>query len=129
MNIFLLIANLLTLLAFFVHTFIGDKEIRMIEPQADTEDKKRMIWTMARCGWHWISFDLLFASILLGMINFSDFLEAEKTILQLLVIYFGGYAIAWLIGILISKSFPKNYLQLGQWMLLLGIGALIFWGM
>jgi len=130
MNIPILMANILTLLAFFVHTFMGDKELKIIQPDSGAEDwsNKQEKWTMARCGWHWISFDLLFASIGLGLINFTDFFRNEETLLQILTVYFLGYAIVWIITILISKQFPKNYLKLGQWILLLAISGLIFWG-
>ena len=33
MNIPILIANILTLLAFVIHTFVGDKELKIIEPK------------------------------------------------------------------------------------------------
>ena len=130
MNTLILIANILTLLAFFVHTFMGDKELKLIEPKNDQDEKneKREKWTMARCGWHWISFDLLFATIGLGLINFTDFFENENTLLQILSVYFLGYAIVWAFTIIISKQFPKNYLKLGQWILLLVISGLIFYG-
>ena len=126
MNTFLLIANILTFLAFIIHTFVGDKEIRLIEPEKGI--KKQAIWTMSRCGWHWISIDLLLASIIIAMINFSNFFLHEQSILQLLTIYFAAYGFIWLFTIMISKSFPKNYLNLGQWMLLLGISALLYAG-
>ena len=130
MNTLILIANILTLLAFFIHTFMGDKELKLIEPKNDQDEKylKREKWTMARCGWHWISFDLLFATIGLGLINFTDFFRNEKTLLQILTVYFLGYAIFWAFTIVISKQFPKNYLKLGQWILLLVISGLIFYG-
>lgn len=130
MNISLLIANLLCLLAFFAHAFVGDKEIRLIAPKPDPENDyiRQEKWTMARCGWHWISFDLLFANIGLALINFTDILNAEKTLLQVLAVYFFGYAIVWFITILVSNSFPKNYLKLGQWILLFALSALIYWG-
>ena len=130
MNTPILIANVLTLLAFFIHTFVGDRELKIIEPK-DEEDEnylKREKWTLARSGWHWISFDLLFASIGLGVINFTEFFENEKTLLQILSVYFLGCAIVWLIGIGISKKFPKNYIKLGQWILLLTMSGLIYWG-
>lgn len=130
MNIPILLANILTLLAFVLHTFVGDKELKVIEP-TDVKDEnfqKREKWTMARCGWHWISFDLLFATIGLGLINFTDFFENEKTLLQILTIYFLGYAIIWALTIFISKQFLKNYLKLGQWILLLFISGLIYFG-
>ncbi len=130
MNIPVLIANILTLLAFFIHTFIGDKELKIIQPTNGTDNCaiKKEKWTMARCGWHWISFDLLFASIGLALINFTDVFDNEKTLLQILSSYFLGYSIAWAFTILISKQFPKNYFKLGQWILLFIISGLIYYG-
>jgi len=130
MNTPVLIANILTLLAFFIHTFMGDKELKIIQPTTGMDDwsAKQEKWTMARCGWHWISFDLLFASIGLALINFTDVFDNEKTLLQILSIYFLGYSIAWAFTILISKQFPKNYLKLGQWILLFIISGLIYYG-
>ena len=130
MNIPILIANILTVLAFVLHTFVGDKELKVNEPSETIEDNflKREKWTMARCGWHWISFDLLFASIGLVLINFSNFFDNEKTLLQILTTYFLGYAVVWALTIVISKQFPKNYFKLGQWILLLFISGLIYYG-
>jgi hypothetical protein len=126
----ILIANILTLLAFAIHTFLGDKDLKVNEPTEEIDKKyqKREKWTMARCGWHWISFDLLFASIGLGLINFTNYFDNEKTLLQILTIYFLGYAIVWTLTIAISKQFPKNFLKLGQWILLLVISGLIYLG-
>jgi hypothetical protein len=130
MSIPLLIANLLTLLAFGVHTFVGDRELKLNEPDdlKDENHQKREKWTMARCGWHWVSADLLLASIGLGLINFTDYFEHEKTLLQILAVYFLGYALVWISTVSISKPFPKNYLKLGQWVLLLLISGLIALG-
>ena len=130
MNIPILIANILTLLAFFIHTFMGDRELKIIQPSSDIDKwaDKQEKWTMARCGWHWISVDLLFASVVLVLINFTDYFDNEKTLLQILTIYFLGYAIVWALTIIISKHFPKNYFKLGQWILLLLISGLIYFG-
>ncbi|MFN3848126.1 MAG: hypothetical protein ACK4NY_01800 [Spirosomataceae bacterium] len=130
MNIPILIANIFTLLAFVVHTFIGDKELKVNEPTSEIDEnhQKREKWTMARCGWHWVSFDLLFATIGLGLINVTDLFENEKTLLQILSVYFLGYAIVWALTIFISRQFPQNYLKLGQWILLLLISGLIYFG-
>ncbi len=123
----ILAANILTFLAFVVHTFIGDKELKIIEPKNEVDEnfKKREKWTMARCGWHWISFDLLFATVGLALINFTNYFENEKNLLQILAIYFLGYSIVWILTIVISKQFPNNYLKLGQWILLLLIATLL----
>lgn len=130
MNIPILIANILTLLAFLVHTFVGDRELKLIEPrdQPDRKFQKREKWTMARSGWHWISLDLLFATIGLCIINFTDYLGSENLLLSILALYFLGYGFAWLTGIIISKSFPGNFIKLGQWILLWLISGLIYWG-
>lgn len=126
----ILIANILTFLAFILHTFVGDKELKINEPNegADEDFQRREKWTMARCGWHWVSLDLLFATIGLALINFTNYFDNEKTLLQILTIYFLGYAVFWIVTIVISKQFPKNYLKLGQWMLLLIISGLIYLG-
>jgi hypothetical protein len=131
MNIPILLANTLTLLAFFIHTFMGDKELKIIHPSRDHDNfiQKQEKWTMARCGWHWISFDLLFATIGLGMINFTNYFPNEKTLLQIMTVYFLGYAVVWALTIAISKQLPKNYLKLGQWLLLLSISGLIYLGL
>lgn len=130
MNAFLIVANVLTLLAFFVHTFVGDKELHLIEPDDEQKPrlKRRAVWTMTRCGWHWISWDLLMATILLANLNFWDFFSSSDEILLLLTVYFMGYALVWFLTILISKKFKKNFLYLGQWMLLLTISILIYFG-
>jgi hypothetical protein len=127
----ILLANILTALAFLAHTFGGDMEITSIQPAITINNwaEKQQIWTMARCGWHWISFDLLFASIALALINFTNYFDNKKTILQLLSFYFFGYAIVWLVVLLISNSFPGNFLKLGQWMLLFTISGLVYYGM
>lgn len=130
MNIPVLIASILTFMAFILHTFMGDKELKLIEPDI-IEDKhytKREKWTMARSGWHWISVDLLFATIGLALVNFSDYFVNEIFILQIIAFYFASYGIAWLIGIFISKRFPMNYLKLGQWGLCWVISGLVYWG-
>ena len=130
MNILILLANILTVLAFVIHTFVGDRELKIIEPTKDTDEnfQKREKWTMARCGWHWISYDLILATIGLGLINFTNYIDNEKMLLQILTIYFLGYSIVWTLTIAISKQFPKNYLKLGQWILLLVISGLIYFG-
>jgi hypothetical protein len=129
-NIPILLANILTGLAFLAHTIGGDIELTSIQPVFNINNwvEKQQIWTMARCGWHWISFDLLFASFALALINFTNYFENKKTILQLLSLYFFGYAIVWFVVILISQSFPNNFINLGQWILLLTIGGLIKYG-
>lgn len=129
MNLPLIFAGSLSLLAFFVHTFVGDKEIRMHQPENSDPDwlKKQESWTMARSCWHLYSIDLLFASLGIFFIYFTDYFNEEHVLLGILALYFFAYAVAWLIGIFISKKFPKNYLKLGQWALLFAISGLLYY--
>ena len=129
-NLPLLLALTLTSLAFLAHTFGGDMELSVIQPKngIDNWDEKQQIWTMARSGWHWISIDLLFASIILALVSFTKTFNQPKTVLNLLTIYFLSYALVWFLVILISPTFPNNFLKLGQWILLLSISGLIYWG-
>ena len=133
MNVPILIATILTLLAFVAHTFLGDRELKLIEPKPENDEKyvKQEKWTMARSGWHLISFDLLFAAVGLTLINFTDYFDItfKKLLLEIMTIYFLGYGVAWLIGIMISRRFPKKYLKLGQWLLLWVISGLIYLGL
>lgn len=130
MNTYLIIANILTGLAFIAHTFMGDQELKVLMPSIDESGwlNKQEKWTMARCGWHWISFDLLMATLILLAINFTTWVRQEVFMLQLMTIYFSGYAVFWLVTIIVSKSFAKNYLKLGQWILLIVISALLYGG-
>lgn len=126
MNIALILANILTLLAFGLHTIQGDRELHIIEP--DSEMQKQEKWTMARCAWHWLSVDLFFATIGLGLVNFTDWIVQEFFFLQILFIYFGAYSVVWLLIIWVSKPFESRFIKLGQWILLLIISLLIGWG-
>lgn len=83
---------------------------------------------MARGAFHIVSMDFLLATVGLTLVNFTDVFQDEKLILTILSIYFLSYAIGFLMSIIISKQFPKNYLKLGQWILLLLISGFIYFG-
>lgn len=128
MSIALLSANILCFAAFLAHAIAGSKELRMIEPaSADPDYEKRLEkWVMgARCGWHWISVDLLFASVAMAIINFSDLFGSGIIAIRVLAVYFFTYAVVWLVTVSLSRQFKGNYFRLGQWMLLLIIGTLL----
>ncbi|HAN00052.1 MAG TPA: hypothetical protein DCQ26_15740 [Marinilabiliales bacterium] len=127
MNTPILIANVLTLLALIVHAIWGDKDLRVIEPSGDNHTKLEK-WVMARGAFHMVSMDFLLATIGLVLINFTGFFQDENLILTILTVYFLAYSISFLVSIFISRQFPKNYFKLGQWILLLVISGLIYFG-
>lgn len=130
MNTFTIIANILVILTFFVHTFMGDRELSVIEPnnENDVENVKREKWTMARGAFHIVSMDFLLASVGLTLINFTDVFSNENLILKIMALYFFAYGIGFLLNVMISKQFPKNYFKLPQWILLIVISLIIYLG-
>ncbi|MEP3208549.1 MAG: hypothetical protein ABJN95_05120 [Maribacter sp.] len=128
MNTILIIANLLVLFTFIIHTFGGDQNLREIEPDAESPNRLRIFWTMGRGAFHIVSIDFLFATIGLALINFTDFFEEPALLLNLLALYFLGYGIAFLTSLSISSKFPNIYLKMWQWLLMFVIAGLIFWG-
>jgi sterol desaturase/sphingolipid hydroxylase (fatty acid hydroxylase superfamily) len=131
MNALLLVANVLVLLTFIAHTFGGDIELRLIEPQSegDLAYKKQKSWLMARGAFHIVSADFLLATLGLSLVNFTDFFKDETFVLQVLSLYFFLYGIGFFIGILISKKIPHTFLTLWQWLLMLIISGLIYFGL
>jgi hypothetical protein len=130
MNTLTIIANVLVILTFFIHTFMGDKELRVIEPQNENakDHLKYEKWTMARGAFHIVSMDFLLASIVITLINFTNYFSDVNLILKIMALYFFAYSIGFLLSVMISKQFPKNYFKLPQWILLLVISAIIYLG-
>ena len=128
MNTSLLIANALVFLTFIAHTFAGDREYQHIEPLPDSPTRLRIFWTMGRGAFHIVSVDFLFATIGLVLINFTDYFDNTKFLLQLLALYFLGYGIAFLMALIVSKKFKNIYLKMWQWILMLVIAAFTHFG-
>jgi hypothetical protein len=53
MNIPIIIANILTLLAFVIHTFLGDRELKIIEPENENDEK--YLNSGRECRWKWFA--------------------------------------------------------------------------
>lgn len=128
MNTVLIIANVLVLFTFVIHTFGGDREYKKIEPSLEGPERLRVFWTMGRGAFHIVSIDFLFATIGLALINFTDYFSETKLLLDLLALYFLGYGFGFFIALVISKKFPKIFFKMWQWLLMLTIAALIYWG-
>lgn len=79
MNAAILIANILIHLAFVLQSFLGDKLLKVNKPTDGNDEnfQKREKWTITRCGWHWVSLELLFLTIGLGLINFINYFDNE----------------------------------------------------
>ena len=128
MNIPLLIASMLSLLAFGVHAFIGDKEYRALKPEEAAPIKVKETWIQARAGWHWVSTDLLLSGMLLLIMATTSIIEAKAEISLLLSLYFFACGVAWLITVIRSKSQSKQVYVLGQWIFCFLMSGLIYSG-
>ena len=128
MNIPILTAGILSLLAFFAHAFIGDKENKQLKPEPSADEKAKEAWVQVRSGWHWVSVDLFLSGILLIVLATSDLIEEKQIILLLLSIYFFVTGLVWLGTVFLSRNNNKQLLVLGQWVFCFIVSALICYG-
>ncbi|MEL6615761.1 MAG: hypothetical protein AAFQ43_08490 [Bacteroidota bacterium] len=122
MNVLALIACVLVLLAFGIHTVVGAREFRLFAPEAGDA---RRAWVQALAGWHWVSVSLLASGVLFGVVGASDALPDERSVLGGLALYFGACGLAWLATVAVSGArVPRRYLVLGQWAFCVVVAAL-----
>lgn len=128
MNILILIAGVLSLIAFFAHAFVGDKEYSALKPGIKSPYKHKETWVQVRGGWHWVSVDLLFAGVLLILLATTEVLTAKTEISLLLSIYFLLCGVVWLGTVAFSRTNNKQILALGQWIFCFLMSGLIYFG-
>ncbi|MCU0438657.1 MAG: hypothetical protein MUC49_12170 [Raineya sp.] len=128
MNATLITANVLVFITFIIHTFVGDKEYMHLEPTQTQEARFRIYWSMGRGAFHIVSADFLLATVLLGLVNFSNFFQDKTLILQILSIYFLLYGVGFFLALVVSKKFPNMFVIMWQWILMLVISGLIYFG-
>jgi hypothetical protein len=127
MNTSLIIANVLVLLTFIVHTFVGDRKYKSIEPEKG-DHSNQVKWTMGRGAFHIVSADFFLATIGLTLINFTGYFSDRTLLLSVLSVYFLSYGFAFLITLIISRKFPNSFIKLWQWLLMFIISGLIYYG-
>ncbi len=115
MNWLSCLAGLLTAVATVVHAIVGALEFRHFKPAEDNTTAQQS-WTQSLAGWHWVSFDLAFATIGFLMIGFADWIEDESQLLKIAALYFAGTGFGWLVTITVGGKPVKNrFVVLGQW--------------
>ncbi|MBL1275543.1 MAG: hypothetical protein COB30_005610 [Ectothiorhodospiraceae bacterium] len=128
MNILILIAGVLSLVAFFAHAFVGDKEYKALKPTESCPDKSRETWVQVRSGWHWVSVDLFLSGVLLLLLATTEIIKAKTEILLLLSIYFLFCGVIWLGTVVFSRTNNKQIIVLGQWIFCFLMSGLIYFG-
>lgn len=128
MNIPILLAGVLSLVAFLAHAFVGDKEYKALKPVETCPDKNKEIWIQVRSGWHWVSLDLFLAGVLLLLLATTEIVETKTEILLILSIYFFLCGAVWLCTVAFSRTNNKQILVLGQWIFCFLMSGLIYFG-
>lgn len=129
MNIPLVLAALLILLACIVHTFMGDRELRQLRPERNPDviqgaNPHFSYWLTARCVFHMASVDLLASGVLILLIGLGVIPYSLPLALFIAGLYL-AYLIAWLLVLRLSGASKRDYRQQGQWILFLLILVLL----
>jgi hypothetical protein len=70
MNWYIFSAGIISIIAFFIYAFVGDKEYKLILPNNEDKNSQKIVsWIQGRSGWHWVSVDLLLSGIVLLLIS------------------------------------------------------------
>lgn len=138
MNGWFLTAGALLLVAFFVHSFAGNRLYSAARPappnraaRAARPDRGTSraydAWLMGRCGMQMIGADLLLAAGFL-LASGAGVLPRSRSLELFLLLTYGGWTAGWLLSLAAERSESRHYLRLRQWVLfgvvavLVGIG-------
>jgi hypothetical protein len=126
MNWLSCLAGLITAVAAIVHGFIGTKEFTQFKP-TDGNASARQSWTQSLAGWHWVSCDLVFATVGFIVIGCTDWIDNESQLLRIAALYFMGTGFGWLMTVAaVGKPVKNRFVVLGQW-LICWIVAVVTW--
>jgi len=134
MNYPITIAGAIVLLAFFAHTFVGNREAMSTRPRAsaglDRADAKTIErnWVQSLCAFQLITVDLLVLSILLLVLGTTDFITARKEIALGLAGFFALWGAIWFLQLAVLRRKLKDYLALSQWVFWFACAVLLWWG-
>jgi len=131
MNVPVLIAACISLLALVVHTFIGTKETAAIAPGGEggeSQIKLTLHWKQSMCAFQMLTIDLLLMTVALFTISLSDIISFEYELTLFLSLVFLLWGIAWLVQLFWLKAKAKTYGALAQWIFWFICSALLYWG-
>lgn len=127
MNVYVLIAGILSFVGFLAHAFVGTGETLQTRTAfSDATGEKN--WYQSFLAWHLITADLLLSSILLIVIATSNYLENRKTIAFIFALQYLFWTFSCLLTLSVTEA-RKYYRQLYQWAVFLICSILLFYGM
>ena len=125
MNYWFLSAGVLSALAFLAHLIQGSKETRMLRVSEAPEQH----YLQAFASFQLISVDLFLLALLLGWLAIDTNPERLHLLGPMLLIWMGGWLLAWLFSLILTKEGKKYFGKLPQWTLFLVLGILIYGGL
>lgn len=127
MNGWFLAAGSLTVAAFFVHLFAGNRLYTCARPER-RDAKAYEAWLMGRCGVQMITTDLALGATFMLLLGFGA-IERNFYLELFLLATCGGWFLLWLVSLRCERSGRARYLRLCHWLLFLVLAALLFAGM
>lgn len=131
MNIPLLLAGILCLIATPIHIYGGEYILRLTStqsfpkiPNGDANIAKQEI----RFGWHMVTIDLLFSGLVLVWFSFGQLTASEQGILYFIAAHFAGYAIVIALLPVFALHRIDPLYRSPQWLLCLLIAILAYLG-
>ena len=122
MNGWFLAAGALLLVAFFLHTFAGNRLYAAARPDR-TSSRAYDAWLMGRCGMQMIGVDLLLAAGFL-LADGAGVIPRSRGLELFLLLTYGGWTAGWLLSLAAERSEVRHYRRLRQWALF-GVVALL----
>ncbi len=130
MNIPLFLAGLLSALAALIHPVAGEYLlVRHLQssqlvttPFGDGDISRRIL----RVVWHVATLDFFLSAVVLFIMALTDLIPQSQYIARFIALHFLGYTL--LIWGVAGRRFFYVLLHVPQWLLLLSIGVLAWWG-
>jgi hypothetical protein len=115
-NYFFVIAGLLLLAAFIIHSIGGSKEYHIIKPNKGTNEFQ--YWTLGATCFQMVTVDLLLTGIF-ALLMGIEVIPYEYYLALFITLIYAGYLVMWLVTLAINRVEKSFYISLGQWTIFL----------
>ena len=123
MNVPFLVAGILSIALFLAHGLAGEFSNAS---RARFTGMPRPEKPEVRAAWHLVTLTLLWSTISLFVLAFSDFVESPDTVAKFMSLIFLGYGLLWFVTV--AGEGPRLLTRTPHWVLALVIAALSWWG-
>jgi hypothetical protein len=124
MNAPLLVAAILLLMGALIHTIGGERtDIKHLMQSAIPASQKVEL----RMSWYLAAIDMAVSGIYVLLAALGSVVPRNETLLGFIALRFGLYGLSALLLLLFTRR--DHLLKVPQWVLLIAIGLLVWWGM